>query len=96
MLRITYNALGFKLKGTLQVCDGCERLKVKESAVRNKTYRRTSNSEEIIFVDTAGLLPENLIVNWYWIGVLDNYSHYYWILFTNTKSQLTNKMEKLF
>ena len=44
MLRVIYNALGFKFTGTLQVCDGCARSKSKSCAVRNKTYTIASNS----------------------------------------------------
>ena len=67
LLRTTYNALGVKLTGTLQVCDGYERSKAKTRAVRNKTYRRASQPGERIFVDTTGPFSESLI----WESVLD-------------------------
>ena len=36
-LRATYNALGVKLTGTLQVCDVCAHSKAKSRVVRKKT-----------------------------------------------------------
>ena len=38
LLRTTYNALGVKLIGLLQFCDGCARSKVKSGEVMEKTY----------------------------------------------------------
>ena len=96
LLRLTYNALGVKFTGTLQVCDGCARSKEKERATRKKTYKRESKPGERIFVNTTGPFPKSLIHNRYWIGVLYDYSRYSWSLFTKTKSQLTNKMEDFF
>ena len=75
-LRLTYNALGFKLTGTLQVFDGCARSKVKSRDVRKKPYKRASNMVESFFVNTTGPFPESLIGNRYCIGVVDNYSRY--------------------
>ena len=94
--RITYNALKVKLTGTLQVCGGCARSKTKERAVRKKTYTRASRSGEGIFVDRTGTFTEILIGNWNWIRLVDNYIHYTWSFFTNTKSQLPKKMEEFF
>ena len=74
--RTTYNALGVKLTGTLQVCDDCARSKAKERALIKNTYTRASQPGERIFVDTTGPFPECLIGNWFWIGVVDDYSHY--------------------
>ena len=70
----------------LQVCDRCGKSKAKSRAVRNKTYTRASNTGERVFVDTTGPFPETLIRDRYWIGVVDDYSRYLWIFFTNTKS----------
>ena len=92
LLRITYNALGVKLTGTLQVCDVCARSKENAHHVRKKSCKRASWMGENIFVDTTGLFLESLIRNWYWIGVVDECSRYSWIFFTNTKLQLRNKM----
>ena len=47
-------------------------------------------------MDTTAPFPENLIGNWYWIGVVDNYSRYSWGLFKKKSSQLTKNMEELF
>ena len=38
------------MTGTLQVCDGCDKLK-KSRAVRKNTYTRAPNPGETIFVD---------------------------------------------
>ena len=92
-MRLTYEALGVKLTGTPQVFYGCTRSKAKARAVRNKTYRRTSNPREIIFVDMTGPFPDILIRNRYWIGVVDYYSCYLWSFFTQTKLQMPKKME---
>ena len=43
-----------------------------------------------------GPFPDSLIEDWYWIGVVDNYSRYLWRLFMKTKSQLPKKMEEFF
>ena len=72
LLRTTYNALGVKLTGTLQVCDGCARSKPKSRAVRKKTYKRVLKPGERIFVVPTIPFLESLIGNWYWIGVIDN------------------------
>ena len=96
MLRITYNALGVKLTGTLQVCDGFARSKAKACVVRKNTYTRSSQMGENIFVDTTGPFPEILIGNWYCIGVVNDYSRYSLSFFTKTKLQLKKKMEDLF
>ena len=96
LLYITYNALGVKLTGTLQVCDVCARSKSKSHAVINKTYTRVSNSVESICVDTTGPFPESLIGNWYCIGVVNDYSRYSLSFFTKTKLQLPKKMEDFF
>ena len=90
----TYNALGVKLTGTLQVYDGCARYKAKYCTVRKKTYTRVSQPVERIFVDTTGPFSEIFIWNRYWIGILDNYSHYSWSFSTKTKLQLPKKMEE--
>ena len=71
MLCLTYDALGVKLTGMLEVCDGCARSKEKSGAIRKKTYTRVKNPGETIFVDTPGPSPENLIGNCYWIGKVD-------------------------
>ena len=87
-MRTTYNALGVKLTGTLQLYDGCTQSKAKARAVRKNTYTRVSQPEERIFVDTTGPFPESLIGNRDWIDVVDDYSRYSWSFFTITKSQL--------
>ena len=69
LLRLTYDAMGVKLTGTLQVCDGCARSKSKSRAVRKKKYTRASKPGERIFVDTTGPFPEMLIGNQYCIVV---------------------------
>ena len=76
MLRITYNTMGVKLTGTLQVCDGCSRSKSEACSVRKKTCKRASRTGERVFVDTTGTFTESLIGNRYWIGVVDDYSRY--------------------
>ena len=48
-----------------------------------------------VFVDMTVPYPASLIGNWYWIGVVDDFSRYYWSFFKNTKLQLPNKMEDL-
>ena len=88
--------LGVKLKGTLQVFDGCARSKGKLLAVRKTNYTRVSHPGKSISVDTTGPLPEILIGNRYWIGVVDNCSRYSWSLFKKTKYQLPKKMEEFF
>ena len=72
LLRITYKDLRVKLTGALQVCDGCDRSKEKARAVRNKTYKRASNTGERIFVDNTGPFLDIFIGNRYWIGVVNN------------------------
>ena len=94
MSRTTYNAIGVKLTGTLQVCDVCASSKAKARAVRKKTYTRASQPGERIFVDTTGPFTESLIENLYWIGVVDDYSRYSWSFFTKTKSRLLKNMEE--
>ena len=74
----TYNALGIKLTVTVQVCDGFVQSKAKACKTRKNTYERASNPGKSIFVDTTGPFLEILIGNWYWIGVVDDYSCYYW------------------
>ena len=96
LLRTTYNALGFKLTGTLKFCDGCARSKAKSRAVRNKTYTRASQPGESIVVDTTDPFPDSLIGNRYCIDIVDNYSRYSWSFFMKTKSQLPNKMDEIF
>ena len=96
MLRTTYNALSVKLTVTLKVYDGCERSKAKSHAVREKTYIIASHPVERILVDTTGPFLENLIGNWYWIIVVDNYSLFSWNLFLKTKYQLPKKIEGFF
>ena len=76
LLHITYNALGVKLTGTLQVCDGCARSNAKARAVRKKTYKRASTIIERIFVDMTSPFMDILIDNWYWIDVVNYYSCY--------------------
>ena len=76
LLRITYNALGVKLTGTLQVLDGCEKTKAKERMVRENTYTKASQPRKRIFVETTGPFPESLIENRCWISVVENYSRY--------------------
>ena len=63
LLHTTYNALGVKLTGTLQVCDGCTRYKANTRVVRKKTYTRASQPGERIFVDTTGPFPDILFGN---------------------------------
>ena len=65
LLRKTYNAIGVKLTGTLQVCDGFARSKAKLCAVRKKTYTRASHPGESVFVDNTGPFLEGFIWNWY-------------------------------
>ena len=96
LLIITYNTLGVKLTGKLQVCDGCEQSMAKSRAVRKNTYSRVTQPGERIFVDMTGPFPERLIGNWYWISIVEDCSCYSWIFFTKTKSQLPKKMEYLF
>ena len=84
-MHIAYNALGVKLKCTIQVCDKCARSKAKACVDRRKTFMGVSQPGERIFVDMTGPFPESLIDNRYWIGVVDNYSHYSWSFFTKTK-----------
>ena len=93
LLRLTYDDLGIKLKGTLQVCDGCVMSKEKSRAVRKKTYTRSSKPGEIIFVGIIGPFMESLIENRYWISIVDDYIHYSSSFFTKTKLQLPNKTE---
>ena len=95
-MRLTYNALGIKLTGTLQVCDISTRSKLKSHAVRKKVYTGASKPGESMFVDIPGPFPEILIGNWYWIGLVDNCGNYYWGVFTKTKLQLKKKMDELF
>ena len=47
-------------------------------------------------MDTTGPFLEILIGNRYWIGVVDNYSRYSWIFFTETKPQLPKNTEEFF
>ena len=47
MLHITYNALGVKLTGTLQVCDGFVRSKAKPRAVRKKNIQERLSQEKL-------------------------------------------------
>ena len=47
-------------------------------------------------MDTTGPFPDILFGNPYCIGVVDDYSRCSWDFFTNTKSQLPNKMEEIF
>ena len=77
LLRLTYDALGLNLTGTLQVCDSCARSKTKERSVRKKMYTRSSNPGESVFVDTTGLFLDSLFGCRYWIGVVDEYSRHY-------------------
>ena len=63
LLCTTYNTLGVKLTGTLQVCNGCARSKAKSRTVRKKTYTIASQPGESISVDTTGTFPESLIDN---------------------------------
>ena len=88
LLRTTYNSIGVKLTGTLQVCGICASSKEKVCAVRKKTYTRASQPGERIFVDTTGPFTESLIENWYWIGIVDDYRRFLLRFFTKTKSQL--------
>ena len=67
LLRLTYDNLGFKLAGTLQVCDGCAESTSKARDARKKTYTRSSNTGERMFLDTTGPFLESLIGNWHWI-----------------------------
>ena len=96
LLIITYNYLGVKLTGTLQVSDGCSRTKSKSRAVRKNTYTRSSQPGKRILLDMTGPFLEILIVNSYCIGVVDNYRRYFWSFFTKTKSQVPKKMEGFF
>ena len=93
-MRLTYDALGVNLIGTLEVCDGCKILKAKGSTFRKKTYTQATNLGERVFVDTTGPFPEIIIGGRYWIGVVYYYIGYSWRFFTKTKSQLPNKMEE--
>ena len=91
-MRLTYDDLGVKLTGTLEVFDRCARSKAKAYAVINKTYPRATNMGEIIFVDTTGPFPEILIGYRYWNFLVDDYNRYSWRLFTKTTSLLPMKM----
>ena len=91
LLRLTYDDLGVKLTGTLEVCDRCARLKAKAYAVINKTYPRATNMGESIFVETTGPFPENITENCYWIVVVYDHICYSWSFFTKTKLQLQKK-----
>ena len=86
LLRITYNTLGVRLTGTLQVYNGFARSKAKEREVRKNIFTRASHPGESIFVYMAGPFPEMMIRNQYWIGVVDDCIRYSWIFFMKTKS----------
>ena len=90
---LTYDALGIKLTGTLEGCDGCARYKSKERAVRKIKYTQETNTGKRIFVDTTDPFPKILIKNRYWIVAVEDYIHYSWLLFTTTKSQLPRKTQ---
>ena len=96
LLRLTHDALGVKLIGTLEVCGSFAGSKSKGCTVRKKTDIRATNPAENICVNTNGSLPESLFGNRYCIGVLDDYIHYYWRLFTKTRSQPPKKMAEFF
>ena len=72
MFHLTYDALGVKVSGTLQVCDGCAISKEKLRAAKKKMFTRAKKARENIFVDTNSSLPESLSGNRYWIGVVDD------------------------
>ena len=93
LLCITYNALGVNITFAFKFCDGCTRSKVKAHVVRKKTYTRSSQPGERVFVDTTGTFLDSLIGNGYWIGVVDCCSHYYKRFFTKTRLQMLNKIE---
>ena len=57
LLRITHNALGVKLTGTLQLFGGCARSKAKARAVKKNTYMRALHPGESIFVYVTGPFP---------------------------------------
>ena len=57
LLRITYNALGVKLTGTLQFCGGCARSKAKARAVQKNAYMKASHPGASIFVYATGPFP---------------------------------------
>ena len=50
------------------------------------------NLGESIFVDMTGPFSEIIIKNRYFIGVVDDYFRYFWVLFIKTKSRLPKKM----
>ena len=68
----TYNAIGVKLAGTLQVCNDWAKSNEKARTVKNKTYTRASQPGEFFFYKT-GPFPVSLIGNWYWVSVVDDY-----------------------
>lgn len=84
-MRIIYDALGDKLTGALEYCDGCERSKSKLHAVIKKTYTQAKNPGERVLFDTTGSLPQVLIGGRYWIGKIYYNSCYSWRLFTKKK-----------
>ena len=96
LLRLTYDALGVNMTGTLKVCDGCARPKAKEIAILKKTYKQATNPGEMIFVDTTGPFPETLIGNCYWTGIADDYKCYFWSIYKNMKLQLLKKIGEFF
>ena len=96
LLRITYNALGVKLTGTIQIFGGCARSKAKSRAVQKNTYMRASHLGASIFVYKTGPFPYSLIGNWYWIVVVDNYSCYYGSFLTKNQLKLSKKMGYFF
>ena len=81
---------------TLEVCGGCARSKSKTHALREKKYTQGKHPGESISVNTNGTFPDILIVNCYWIGVIGDYNHYYWGIFTKVKSQMPKKMAEIF
>ena len=96
LLHTTYNDLGVKLTGALQICDGCAIIHAKERAVIKKTYTRALQMGERFVLDTTDPLPESLFGDRYWIGVVDDYSRYSWSLFTKQKVSTSERDGRVF
>ena len=95
MFRITYNALGVKLTGTLQYYGGCAKLKAKARAVRKNTYVSiTAGRKDFCVYDWS------ISVDYNWESGLDQSSRLLHPLFLEflekIKSQLPKKMEYFF
>ena len=70
------DALGVKLTGMIQVCDGCARSKARACTFIEKRYTQDKNPDVIIFAYTTAPFPKGLIGNRYWIVLVDGYIRY--------------------